>query len=84
VLNFLRQFHQNSLFLNVNLDLDLVDTEEMHMDTLLITLSYVMPLIRDNINSIQLWRLHDLDHFYNANSDMAMDMLKMPRILEIR
>jgi hypothetical protein len=53
------------------------------MDTLLTTLSYVLPLIKDNINSIQLWYFAQLRLFYNANSDMVMAMLKMPRILGI-
>jgi hypothetical protein len=54
------------------------------MNTLLPTLSYVLPLIKNDINSIQLECIAQLGAFYNANSDMAMDMLKMPRILGIR
>jgi hypothetical protein len=81
VLNFLRQFHQNSLFRNVNLLLHLEIEEEM--DTLLTTMSDVLPLIRDNINSIQLVSLSQC-LIYNANSDMAMDMLMMSRILQLR
>jgi hypothetical protein len=83
MLNRLRQFQQNSLFVNVNLSLP-VNTSTNEMDTLLTTLSYVLPLIRDNINSILLYRSAQLRDFYNANSDMAMAMLKMPRILGIR
>jgi hypothetical protein len=85
VLNFLRQFHQNSLFGNVNLDFERTcSTEETDHATLLTTLSYVLPLIKDNINSIRLWYSDKFSDFYNSNSDMAMEMLNMPRILGIR
>jgi hypothetical protein len=57
-------------------------TEEMNM--MLTTISYVLPLIKDNINSIQFEYFAELRDFYNINSDMARDMLKMPRILGIR
>jgi hypothetical protein len=53
------------------------------MDMLLTTLSYVLPLIRASINSIELEYVTQLSDLYNANSDMTMAMLEMPRILGI-
>jgi hypothetical protein len=52
------------------------------MDMLLTTLSYVLPLIRASINSIELEYVTQLSDLYNANN-MTMAMLEMPRILGI-
>jgi hypothetical protein len=82
VLNFLRQF---SLIGNVNFELQVhphTFTEETN--NLLTTLSYVLPIFKDNINAIQLDYLEKLRDLYNVNSDMVMAMLKMSRILGIR
>jgi hypothetical protein len=47
------------------------------------TLPYVLPLIKDNINSILLGYFTQLGEFYNANNDTATDFLKMTRIVGI-
>jgi hypothetical protein len=77
VINLLQKFQHNSLFGNVNLDLSFQDRSIRE------ELSHVLPLI-DNINSIQGWNIEQLGAFYNANSEMAMAMLKMARILGIQ
>jgi hypothetical protein len=49
---------------------------------LLQTLSHILPSI-ENINSIQGRTIAQLVGLYNANSGMAMAMLKMARFLDI-
>jgi hypothetical protein len=78
VINLLQKFKQNSLFGNVNLDL----YAERSTNELLQTLSHILPSI-ENINSIQGRTIAQLVGLYNANSGMAMAMLKMARFLDI-
>jgi hypothetical protein len=42
------------------------------------------PQIPENINSIQMRDFLQLACLYDANSELAMDMFKMARILEIK
>jgi hypothetical protein len=43
----------------------------------------MLPFI-DNINSIQVTRVTQLDDLYEWKSELEMDVLKMPRILDLK
>jgi hypothetical protein len=89
VINLLQKFKQNSLLGNVNLDLRLQkglwgidNTPNAQWNRLLKTLAHLLPAI-GNINSIRSEKIAQLAGLYNANSEMAMTMLKMARFLDI-
>jgi hypothetical protein len=83
----LQKFLQNALFGNVNLDLRLLQQDKsIRENTLLTTLSHVLPLINNNsinFNSIQVGSIAQLANFQSANNDLAMRMLERARILAI-
>jgi hypothetical protein len=80
VISLLQKFQQSSLFGNVNLDLRLHPLGRRN--ELRETLSHILPSI-DNINSIRGQTIAQLVGLSNANSDLAMAMLKMARFLDI-
>jgi hypothetical protein len=82
VIDLLEKFQQKSLFKNVNLDLRLQQDTPTKKNTLIQTLSHVLPFI-DNINSIQGANFEQLVNFYNSNNELAMAMLEMTRFLAI-
>jgi hypothetical protein len=79
IINFLQKFQQKSLFGNVNLDLSLNFNSRK---TLLKALAHILPLI-GKINSIRGQDIAQMASLYNADSEMAMAMLKMARFLDI-
>jgi hypothetical protein len=81
VINLLQKFQQNSLFGNVNLDMRIMRERDGDR-SIRETLSHLQPFIA-NLNSIQGGNIAQLVAFNNANSDMAMAMLKMARFLAI-
>jgi hypothetical protein len=76
ILYFLRTLYQKSLFRDVNLDLH----SNISIEAMADTLPYVLPLM-GSINSIRAFHITHLRDLYYANFEMAMDMLKMARIL---
>jgi hypothetical protein len=60
----------------------IIGREKALLKALLQALSYILPSI-DNINAIRGAKIAQLVGLHNANSEMAMTMLKMARFLVI-
>jgi hypothetical protein len=93
VLNFLQKFHQhkNALLANVNLSIK----SDLPMNNLHQILAQILPLIGDNINSLQVYNndllgysrlLNNIQRNGNNDefSELVTNMLTQTRILSIK